>query len=73
MEWFNKKTAIAGIQIPNWGIVALDQKRPNELIDAMSALAPKADVAVSLAKGPVSKRVPTLRRSAAPHWPGACL
>jgi hypothetical protein len=21
MEWFNRKTAIAGIQIPNWGIV----------------------------------------------------
>jgi hypothetical protein len=21
MEWFSKKTSIAGIQIPNWGIV----------------------------------------------------
>ncbi len=21
MEWFNRKTSIAGIQIPNWGIV----------------------------------------------------
>jgi hypothetical protein len=22
MEWFSKKTDVAGIQIPNWGIVA---------------------------------------------------
>jgi hypothetical protein len=21
MEWFNKKTSMAGIQVPNWGIV----------------------------------------------------
>ena len=21
MEWFNRKTSIAGVQIPNWGIV----------------------------------------------------
>ena len=21
MEWFNQKTSIGGIQIPNWGIV----------------------------------------------------
>jgi hypothetical protein len=21
MEWFNQKTSIAGLQIPNWGIV----------------------------------------------------
>jgi hypothetical protein len=21
MEWFNKKTSLKGIQIPNWGIV----------------------------------------------------
>jgi hypothetical protein len=21
MEWFNQKTSIAGMQIPNWGIV----------------------------------------------------
>ena len=20
MEWFNRKTSIAGVQIPNWGI-----------------------------------------------------
>jgi len=21
MEWFSKKTSIAGVQIPNWGVV----------------------------------------------------
>jgi hypothetical protein len=23
MEWFNRKTSIAGVQIPNWGVVLI--------------------------------------------------